>query len=435
MKKVQRPARVVVVGQGYVGLRVAQAAVHAGHDVVGLDDDHDRVLAIAERCSAVADLTSDQLLAMHRSGRYQITDDDDGLVGFDVALITVPTPLLDGRPDLSLVLAAANTVAHHLTPGALVILESTVAPGTTDGEFTNALEKNPHGLGVASGDFQVGYSPERIDPGNPGWQFTNTPKLVSGVDAASCEAIFGFYSTMCDTVVRCQDTVTAEMAKLLENVYRSVNIALVNELSRYAHGLGCSIWRVIEAAKTKPYGYQPFYPGPGVGGHCLPVDPVYLSDQVERATGRRVELIDSAIRINRAQPAYVVDRVAALLQANGTWLGDARVLLLGVAYKRNTGDLCGAPALWIIEHLRELGCRVSVYDPIVVGLTGVAAARFPQVKVLETGQEMLNVARVADLTVLLTDHDDLPYDQIAEAAGLIFDTRNRLGHIAHVHTL
>lgn len=426
--------RVVIVGQGYVGLPAAHAAVAAGHTVVGFDTDADKTASLATGRSAIDDLTDVDIKAMLDTGRYEPTGNPTRLADFDVALVAVPTPLRDGRPDLSAVLAAAQTLSGHLKRGACVVLESTVAPGTTAGEFRAALEENSSGLAADRGDFHIGFSPERIDPGNARWHFGNTPKLVSGINRASAEAVAAFYSSICDTVVPCASTATAEMAKLLENTYRHVNIALVNELGRHANELGVSIWDVVDAAKTKPYGYQAFYPGPGVGGHCLPVDPAYLSDRIERTLGRPFDFVDLAMRVNDAQPGYLAERVMRLLNDYRQSVNGARVLLLGMAYKANTGDIRETPATHIITLLRRLGAVVSVCDPRVPRLPTRLAHLFSDVKPVSAA-EVATAAGEADLTVLITDHDDFRYDEIAAKAKLVLDARNRFQRAAHVHPL
>jgi UDP-N-acetyl-D-glucosamine dehydrogenase len=425
-------ARVAVIGQGYVGLPASCAAVAAGHTVVGFDLDADKVAALAAGYSPIDDVTDADVAAMLATGRYLPSADPDDLTGFEIAVIAVPTPLHDRRPDLSAVLAAAGTLAPRISRGSLVVLESTVAPGTTAGEFLDALRDGTPL--VPNLDFQVAFSPERIDPGNAHWDFRTTPKLVAGIGAAATDAACRFYETICDTVVRCSSTTVAEMAKLLENTYRYVNIALVNELGRHAHELGVSIWEIIDAAKSKPYGYQAFYPGPGVGGHCLPVDPAYLSDRVERTLGHSFDFIDLAMRVNDQQPEYVVNRIMRLLNREQRAVNGASVLILGMAYKPGIGDMREAPTARIVTLLRELGAEVWVCDPCVADLQTHLAGRFTDVKVIGPA-EVTGAARSADLTVLTTDHDDFPYDEIRRAARLIFDTRNRFAPGAGVHHL
>jgi UDP-N-acetyl-D-glucosamine dehydrogenase len=426
--------RLVVIGQGYVGLPVAEAAVTAGHQVIGYDIDADKVSRLNAGSSPIEDVDDASLARMLASGRYQASRSSADLPDFDVALITVPTPLTDGRPDLSAVLSAARLVAPHVTAGCAVVLESTVAPGTTAGAFAQEIGQNAGSLSAVAGDFHIGFSPERIDPGNHRWRFANTPKLVSGTTEAGCAAIAAFYRTICDLVIPCTSTDVAEMAKLLENTYRHVNIALVNEMSRHAHLLGVPIWDVVQAAATKPYGFHAFYPGPGVGGHCLPVDPVYLSDRVESEVGRPFDFVDLAMRVNGEQPHYVVDRAMHLLNGRKQSVNGACVLVLGIAYKANTGDMRETPAVQIIERLRELGAAVSVCDPFTFPSPDSTSARWSDVKIERPGDVAAGAAR-ADLTILVTDHDGLPYDDIARNAPMILDTRNRFLHARNVHRL
>ena len=426
--------KVVVVGQGYVGLPVAEAAVAAGHRVVGFDIDSDKVARINDGVSPIEDVDDAALAQMLASGRYRASGDHADLRGFDLALITVPTPLADGRPDLSAVRSAARLVSPYVSPGCTVVLESTVAPGTTAGVFTQEIEQGAGALTAAGGDFHIGFSPERIDPGNRRWRFGNTPKLVSGTTEAGCAAVAAFYRSICDVVVPCSSTDVAEMAKLLENTYRHVNIALVNEMGRHAHQLGIPIWDVVEAAATKPYGFQAFFPGPGVGGHCLPVDPVYLADRVESEVGRPFDFVDLAMRVNDEQPDYVVDRAMHLLNGRKRSVNGASVLVLGIAYKANTGDMRETPAVRIVDRLRELGAAVSVCDPYTSPAPGRSTERWPDVKV-EYPSDVATGAARADLTILVTDHDSLPYDDIARSATMILDTRNRFVAAGNVHRL
>ncbi|MFL6114870.1 MAG: nucleotide sugar dehydrogenase, partial [Catenulispora sp.] len=364
---------------------------------------------------------------MLATGRYHVTDRAHAPYGFDIAVVTVPTPLREGLPDLSAVLDAAKTIRPFIGKGALVILESTVAPGTTAGVFRDTLAR---GFALL-GQFHVAYSPERIDPGNPTWRFANTPKLVAGTTPAARDAAVGFYESICEEVVPVASVDVAELAKLLENTYRHVNIALVNELARHAHELGIDIWQVIAAAATKPYGFQPFRPGPGVGGHCLPIDPVYLSHRVQTDLGKPFDFVNLAMRVNDDQPAYIVDRAAELLNADRKALNGSGVLVLGMAYKAGTGDCRETPAARIVDLLVQRGAEVTVCDPHVNELLGALPAG---VKV-ETLDQMSWAARVADLVILVTDHEEFPYDTIAGLAPRILDTRNRFPRAANVQTL
>jgi len=426
--------RVVVVGQGYVGLPAAAAAVAAGHTVIGFDIDAEKIAALSQGRSPIDDLADADIAAMRATGRYLPTTEAADIAGYQVALVTVPTPLRDGNPDLHAVLAAGATLGEWLTPGALIVLESTVAPGTTETDFRQAIERTSRGRTADGGDYLLGFSPERIDPGNARWHFSNTPKLVAGVNAASRQATADFYGTICDTVVPCPSTATAEMAKLLENTYRHVNIALVNELGRHAHELGVSIWDVLDAAATKPYGFQRFNPGPGVGGHCLPVDPAYLSDRIERALGCSFDFVDLAMRVNASQPRYVYDRIAALLNTDRLAVNGANVLLLGLAYKANSGDTRETPTTALIELLSNAGAVVSICDPLVRDLAEQLDTRHPGVKPV-LAADLESAAAAADLVVLVTDHDAFDYPAVAGTARRLLDTRRRCAPAPHIQAL
>lgn len=415
----------VVVGQGYVGLPLAMRAVEAGHQVVGYELDEERVRRLNSGDSYIEDIPSTQLRAALDSGRYNAASDEGSLAEFDIAVITVPTPLRDGIPDLSFIEGASATLARHLRPGAAVVLESTTYPGTTE-ELAAPILEAGSGL-VAGRDFHLGYSPERIDPGNPTWTFVNTPKVVSGIDEASLAVIKGFYDSVIDQTVPVSNCRIAELTKLLENTFRHVNIALVNELAMYAAELDIDVWEAVNAASSKPFGFMPFYPGPGVGGHCLPVDPSYLSWRVERSLGRQFRFVELANDVNQHMPDYVVQRALLAMNEAGRSLKDARVLVLGLAYKRNTGDARESPATPILEKLVGLGAVVRAIDPHV-------DARYvdPQVKLVEdTDEEIAN----SDLVILVTDHDVFDLDRIAGLAPLVLDTRHRFAPAPNVEHL
>lgn len=407
-------AKLIVVGQGYVGLPLALRAVEAGYDVVGFEHSVDKVKRLADGDSYVEDVTDQQLTAALVSGRYLPSDDAAHLADFDVAVIDVPTPLEEGVPNLSYVEDAASTLAGHLKPGATVILESTSYPGTTEELVVPILEEGS-GL-VAGSDFHVGYSPERIDPGNPHWRLENTPKVVSGIDGPSLAAVRTFYDALVDETVAVSGTREAELTKLLENTFRHVNIALVNELAMFASDLDIDIWEAIDAASTKPFGYLRFTPGPGVGGHCLPIDPSYLSWKVRRSLGRPFRFVELANDVNEHMPDYVVRRLTLAFNRMGRSINGSRVLLLGLAYKRNTGDAREAPGTEIARSLVALGADVRVADP---HLSGDNLA-FPLV---ELSRDELTSA---DAVVLITDHDAFDYDLIRTHARYVLDTRNRL---------
>ncbi len=407
---------VVVFGQGYVGLPLAMRAVEVGFDVVGFDIDTRRVGRLREGVSDVEDVPDKVVAAALDSGRYTATSAPEACAGFDVAILAVPTPLRDGTPDLSYVLDAARTAGAGLRPGALVVLESTTYPGTTE-EVLGPLLSEVSGL-TPGIDFHLGYSPERIDPGNERWKLTNTPKVVSGIDPPSLRSVSDFYGALVEETVEVSGTREAELTKLLENTFRHVNIALVNELAMFAHELGIDVWEAIDAASTKPFGYMRFTPGPGVGGHCLPVDPSYLSWRVKRELGYPFRFVELANDVNDHMPDYVVRRLGAALNRQGRAVHGVRVLVVGLAYKRNTGDARETPAVEVCRRLLALGAEVVGADP------HVDVARFPvPVKRVELTRE--EVAR-ADAIVLLVDHDAFDLSLLEDASCVVFDSRHVL---------
>lgn len=410
--------KLVVVGQGYVGLPLAMRAVEVGYDVVGVEVDKVRVDRLAGGDSYVEDVASATLQQALASGRYRPTPSYDDAGAFDIAVITVPTPLREGNPDLSYIEQAGRSLAPLLRRGATVVLESTTYPGTTQELLGPILEA---GSGLTAGvDFHLGYSPERIDPGNPVYGLVNTPKVVSGVTAASLVAVQGFFDDIVDTTVPVSSPKEAELTKLLENTFRHVNIALVNELAMFAHDLGIDVWEAIDAASTKPFGYMRFTPGPGVGGHCLPIDPSYLSWQVKQQLGQPFRFVELANDVNEHMPNYVVQRVTAMLNRERKAVNGSRILLVGLAYKKNTGDARESPAVRVAQLLSGLGAQVQVADPhvdlSVVHLPGALGATMVPLTADEVAQ--------ADLTVLLVDHDD--FDLTLLAGAPVLDTRHVL---------
>src|SRR3954449_4519444 len=311
-------------------------AVESGYQVVGYDVDENRVKRLSVGQSFVEDVSDEQLLEALETGRYEASTDARSAAGFDYAVITVPTPLREGNPDLSYIEQASRALARYLRPGATVILESTTYPGTTEELVAPILEEGS-GL-IAGSDFFLGYSPERIDPGNPTWTFVNTPKVVSGIDAASLDAVKAFYDSIVDRTVPVSTPKEAELTKLLENTFRHVNVALVNELAMFAADLDIDVWEAIDAASTKPFGYLRFTPGPGVGGHCLPIDPSYLSWRVKRSLGQSFRFVELANDVNDHMPDYVVRRLVLAFNRRELSVRGRRVLVLGMAYKPNTSD-------------------------------------------------------------------------------------------------
>ncbi|MEU6773208.1 nucleotide sugar dehydrogenase [Streptomyces sp. NPDC046759] len=409
--------RVVVVGQGYVGLPLAIRAAEVGHEVIGYDVDSRRIKSLAAGESFVEDVSCERIRAALDAGTYRPSESARDCGGFDVAVVTVPTPLHEGTPDLRYIKESAVTLARYLRPGATVVLESTTYPGTTQELFAPILED---GSGLTAGsDFHLGYSPERIDPGNTVWGFKETPKVVSGVDTASLEAVQDFYGQLVDTTVPVSSPKEAELAKLLENTFRHVNIALVNEIAMFAHHLDIDVWQAIDAASSKPFGFMRFTPGPGVGGHCLPIDPSYLSWRVQRELGQSFRFVELANDINNHMPEYVARRISDLFNERRRSVNGSRVLLLGLAYKKNTGDARESPALRISQLLLDMGAQVKAADPHVVESLPVDARL---VRVEPTPQELAD----ADVVVLLTDHDGFDYDLVAEHAPFVLDCRRRL---------
>lgn len=418
--------KVVVVGQGYVGLPISIRAAEVGYRVVGIDTDDDRTKRLMSGSSYIEDVSDAQLLAVLATGRYTASSTYDEVDGFDYAVITVPTPLLEGLPDLSFIEQSATDLAPHIRHGATVVLESTTYPGTTEELLLPTLET---GSGLKAGeDFLVGYSPERIDPGNVRYNLVNTPKVVAGVDAASLEQVERLYRSLVDNVVVVSSCKVAELTKLLENTFRHVNIALMNELAMFAHDLGVDIWEAIDASTSKPFGYMRFTPGPGVGGHCLPVDPSYLSWQVKRTLGMPFRFIELANDVNDHMPDYVTRRVVSILNDVSKPVRGSRILLIGMAYKKNTSDVRESPAVRVAELLCGLGADVHYTDPYLMDrqLSG-------QRSLLDATWVALTPLEVdaADLVIVLTDHDDVDYELIGNAT-IVFDCRNRLAPAANV---
>ena len=418
--------KLVIIGQGYVGLPISMAAVDRGYAVVGLDSDVRRIERLRAADSFVEDVPSARLAEALATGRFQPSTSYDDAAGFDVAVITVPTPLRETLPDLSFIESSAASLAVHIRPGALVVLESTTYPGTTDELLVPILE---HGSGLKAGvDFHVGYSPERIDPGNPKWGFTNTPKVIAGVNDASRDAVAAFYSSLVERVVPVKSCKEAELTKLLENTFRHVNIALVNELAVFAQLLDIDVWDAIEAAGTKPFGFMKFTPGPGVGGHCLPIDPSYLSWRVKQTLGRPFRFVELANDVNEHMPDYVVGRLTLKLNDRSKAIRGSRILLVGLAYKKNSSDARESPAVRVAELLVDLGASVAAIDPHLEVLPRQL-----------TDVELITAASTDfaafDAVVVLTDHDLIDYDALCAQATCILDTRHRLAAAANVEFL
>jgi UDP-N-acetyl-D-glucosamine dehydrogenase len=401
-------SRIGIVGLGYVGLPLAVAFAEAGVEVVGLDSDRRKVAGLNAGRSHVEDIPDASLAAV--AGRFHATTRRAELAACDAVIICVPTPLTGSRePDLSYLLDAATVISHVLQPGQVVVLESTTHPGTTRDRVVPILEES----GLAAGkDFHVAFSPERIDPGRTDFTVRTTPKLVGGLTPACGERAEQLYATICERVVVLSSPETAELSKLLENLFRSVNIALVNELAQLCDRLDIDVWEVIDAASTKPFGFMRFEPGPGMGGHCLPVDPFYLGFTA-RENDFYPEFIELAGKINQAQPSFCVERIARALNGVGKPVNGSRILLLGVSYKAGIGDIREAPALKIARRLRDLGADLSYHDPYV-----------PQLAELDLESADLDEALAeTDLAAIVTAHPEPDYARIAAEVPLLVDFR------------
>jgi UDP-N-acetyl-D-glucosamine dehydrogenase len=402
-----------VLGLGYAGLPLAIEICRAGYEVVGVDIDEKRIRSLSQGASYIEDITSEEIGSLVREGRFHPTRAFSDLTQVDFISICVPTPLRKTKePDISYVANAAERTAEVLQPGQLVILESTVFPGATEEVVAPILERT----GMKAGeDFYLAFSPERVDPGNTRFKVHDIPKLVGGINQASTDKAMEFYGQVFKTVVPMASAKEAEMSKLLENTFRAVNIGLVNELAIVANQMGVNLWRVIDAAATKPFGFMPFYPGPGWGGHCIPKDPVYLSWKA-KAEGSEAGFIDHAVSVNNRMPTYVVSRLTDLLNDQGLSLKGSRVLLLGVAYKRDVADIRESPALVVLSLLEHKGVKVSYHDPHVPYLNGDGWWESQPLT-----EELL---KSQDCVVITTDHTSIDYDFVVRNSKLVFDTRN-----------
>jgi UDP-N-acetyl-D-glucosamine dehydrogenase len=407
-------ADLAVIGLGYVGLPLAQEAGRAGLKVLGFDVNQAVVDGLNAGTSHIDDLSDDDI-AMMRDGGFRATTDAADIATADAVVICVPTPLSeDGGPDLGAVKAAVGVVAANLRPDMLVVLESTTYPGTTD-EVVRPILEEASGL-VAGTDFCLAFSPERIDPGNPTFGMKNTPKVVGGHTAACSDRAAAFYGRFVDTVVVARGTREAETAKLLENTYRHVNIALVNEMARFCHELDIDLWDVIRLAKTKPFGFQAFYPGPGVGGHCIPIDPNYLSHNVRARLGYPFRFVELAQEINAAMPTYVAQRIQNILNLDGKAANGSTVLLLGVTYKPDIADQRESPAVPLAKRLRALGADVKFHDPHVKTWSAGGLD-------LEREPDLNQAMGDADIVVVVQGHAQYDGESIAKLARRVLDTR------------
>ncbi|MBE0011704.1 nucleotide sugar dehydrogenase [Arthrobacter sp. AET 35A] len=403
----------VIVGQGYVGLPLAYEASIAGLVVSGFEVNASVARDLNLGHSHVDDISDEQVSTMIACG-YSATTDSAIFADASVIVICVPTPLKDGgSPDLKYVEAAGLAIANQFSAGTLVVLESTTYPGTTEDVLRPILESTGRKSGQ---DFYLAFSPERIDPGNPNFGIKNTPKVVGGVDEASTQVAVSFYSKFVDTVVPVKRAREAETAKLLENTYRHVNIALVNEMAKFCNDLNIDLWEVIAAAKTKPFGFQAFYPGPGVGGHCIPIDPNYLSFEVRKQLNYPFRFVELAEEINNSMPLYVVRRVQEILNGGMKSVNGASILLLGVTYKADIADQRESPAAEIADGFSKLGARVEYHDPYVEDWSS------PEIAVQRTN-DLDESIQHSDVVVLLQNHTVYDTDSIAEQSKAFFDTR------------
>jgi UDP-N-acetyl-D-glucosamine dehydrogenase len=415
LKKIEdRSAVTSVIGLGYVGLPLAMELCEAGFSVIGYDVS-ERVVALLMRGeSHIQDVPAEQVARHVKSGKFLATTDAAQLAKADTVSIAVPTPLAKTRdPDMSYVLSASSTIAEHAHPGMLIVLESTTYPGTTRELLQPRLEEK--GLVIGESVF-LAFSPERVDPGNPTYHTKNTPKVVGGITPACNEIATAFYSSTIDTVVTVSSPEAAELVKLLENTFRSVNIGLVNEMAIVCDRLGVDIWEVIEAAATKPFGFMKFTPGPGIGGHCIPLDPHYLAWKM-RSLNYKTRFIDLASEVNSSMPDFVVEKIARGLNDDRKSVNGSRVLVLGIAYKRDIDDMRESPALDVMRLLEARGAEVVYHDPHVASFR-------------EEGHEAFSVALTAaelqraDAVVVITDHKAIDYQLVADNAGLVIDTRH-----------
>jgi len=420
-----REACVGIVGLGYVGLPLAVEFAESGLSVLGFEVSADKAEAVNRGDSYVGDVPSERLAGVVQSGCLSATLDYDRLGEPDAICICVPTPLnKTGDPDVSFIISVTESLGRTIRKSQLVVLESTTYPGTTRDLLLPALADK--GRLKVGEDFFLAFSPERVDPSNPVWDISNTPKVVGGITPACREVARALYATIVERVVVVSSTEAAELAKLLENTFRSVNIALANEMAVACDKLGVDVWEVIEAAATKPFGFMKFTPGPGLGGHCIPVDPHYLSWKM-RTLDYKTRLVELASEINAEMPRYMAEKAAGLLNELGKPVKGSRVLVLGVAYKRDTEDTRESPALDIIQLLKEKGAEVSYHDPLVASLRheGQALESVPL--------EAALLART-DVIVIVTDHSDIDFDLIRESGRPVLDTRNVLGSAAGMAT-
>jgi UDP-N-acetyl-D-glucosamine dehydrogenase len=422
-----RTARTGVVGLGYVGLPLAVEFARAGFTTVGIDLDRRKIDAVNDGQSYIPDVPTSEVARLVADGKLSATTDFACVAGLDTINICVPTPLRKTKdPDMSYIVSAVEQIAKHLHPGMLVILESTTYPGTTEELVQPMLEANGLKAGI---DFFLAFSPERVDPGNPTWNTHNVPKVVGGVGPESTDLASMLYGAAIETIVPVSSPRAAEMVKLLENTFRMVNIGLVNEIALMCDRLGLDVWEVVNAAATKPFGFMPFYPGPGLGGHCIPIDPFYLSWKAKQ-TGFEPRFIELAGQVNGGMPHFVVDKITDALNRHHKSVNGSTILILGIAYKRDIDDMRESPSLDVMALLDQKGAKVRYADPYVPSLPGRAWHGG-----FDMEAEPISAAAIADAdcVAILTEHRSVDYDMVLKSARLIVDTRNAIaGKHAHV---
>jgi UDP-N-acetyl-D-glucosamine dehydrogenase len=411
-----KKANIGIIGQGYVGLPLAVEFAKAGFNVTGFDTDEKKVSGINKGISHILDVPSEDIKALVKTGKLKAVTDTGLLNKMDAIIICVPTPLRKTKePDISYILSASKAIAVNKRKGQLIILESTTYPGTTEEIILPKLESGSFKVGR---DFFLAFSPERVDPGNPKYKTKDITKIVGGVTPECTELARLLYSQAIKEVFPVSSTRSAEMVKLLENTFRSVNIAMVNELALMCHKMNLNVWEIINAAKTKPFGFMPFYPGPGIGGHCIPLDPLYLSWKA-RQHGFEARFIELADEINSYMPHYVIDKITSILNSKKKSLKGSDILIIGVTYKKDINDVRESPALEIIDTLIKKDSHVCCHDPLVQDFR-IDGKKINTVKLTKE-----NIS-ASDLTVIITDHSDINYKFVVDNAKLIFDTRNAL---------
>ncbi len=418
IKKIkERNIKVGVIGLGYVGLPLAVEKAKAGFKTIGFDVQLQKVEMVNKGCNYIGDVVDDDLEYLVKNNMLSATSDFSFIKDVDFIAICVPTPLdAHQQPDISYVKSSTEQIAKYLSKGTMVVLESTTYPGTTEELVKPILEA---GSGLRCGeDFYLGFSPERVDPGNLIYKTKNTPKVVGAIGDDAGEVISAMYEAVLESdVYTVSSPAVAEMEKILENTYRNINIGLVNELSRLCNKMGISIWEVIDAAKTKPYGFQAFYPGPGLGGHCIPLDPYYLTWKA-REYGFHTTLIENSMVINDGQPEYCVERVMHILNKYKKAINGAKILVLGIAYKQDIDDYRESPAIKVINELNKVGADVEFYDPWI--------SEYSQKGIQKEGLKQINAERISsyDLIMITTAHTNVDYEMVQKNAKVIFDTKN-----------